>query len=379
MPFLTRTLDKTDISIIQVAAGASLIASPFLLFSMNVISRGNTQRDIVCYSRNYLPVGISILFIVSLLSFVFDSYFENIIFSIFPAAFMFGLAGVLSSSGISVLMTRGLGNSVSMFVAFSACVTNCFKIIFLKLSLSLYAVPLGSLAVLLCLFLFKINPIKPFQKERRVKLSTNLAQEFFTIAFTRFSGVFAAWWVLVGSKVAGFPSEELAYMGIWLSILMPVAYLVERTLYEQLFIQYQNSNSEKIFPKINGYILIFSAIVCFLGLVITVYLMPFFQNIVAVLLSESWADSTEFGILATVYAAVLSAFGTNFQAVLDFRGAASKMVKFDLLFVLVIFSIPFLCKAAEMSLYMTFFATIVSCVIFNIIKMYVQTNEFKTE
>ena len=54
-----------------------------------------------------------------------------------------------------------------------------------------------------------------------------------------------------------------------------------------------------------------------------------------------------------------------------------KMVKFDLLFILATFSIPFLCKAAEMSLYMTFCATIVSCIVFNISKLYVQVNEFK--
>ena len=53
------------------------------------------------------------------------------------------------------------------------------------------------------------------------------------------------------------------------------------------------------------------------------------------------------------------------------------MVKFDLLFILATFSIPFLCKAAEMSLYMTFCATIVSCIVFNISKLYVQVNEFK--
>ena len=110
---------------------------------------------------------------------------------------------------------------------------------------------------------------------------------------------------------------------------------------------------------------------------ITIHLISFLQSIVAFLLSESWTDSTKFGILATVYAAVLSAFGTNFQAILDSRGATSKMVKFDLLFILATFSIPFLCKAAEMSLYMTFCATIVSCIVFNISKLYVQVNEFK--
>ena len=117
----------------------------------------------------------------------------------------------------------------------------------------------------------------PFQKARRVKLSISLAQELFTISFTRFSGVFAAWWVLVGSKVAGFPSEELAYLGIWLSVLMPIAYIIERTLYEQLFIQYQNSNSERLFAKVNGYILIFSGLVCLLGFVITIHLISFYK------------------------------------------------------------------------------------------------------
>ena len=122
IPFLTRILDKTEISTIQVAAGAALIASPFLLFSMNVISRGSTQRDVACFSRNCLPVGVSLLFLVSLLSFAMDLYFENSTFSIFSVALMFGLAGVLSSSGISVLMARGLSNSVALFVAL--CVRN---------------------------------------------------------------------------------------------------------------------------------------------------------------------------------------------------------------------------------------------------------------